>query len=443
MVDGVDNQQTAPTEPELVQRRDVRLGLVELFPRTGLGAARTWNVAKRVLLGRRADAEVCLPDTRVSRQHAHVSVRGNAVLVEDLGSRHGTSVDGVRVGREPATAEVGAVIRVGDTLLLVVKDSDRYAAPFPRLASRFLGLPEDAVAGPTLWEVWQTATRVAALPQPVLLLGESGSGKEIVARLLHRSAENRGPFVAVNVAAIPEGLFESEIFGHSRGAFTGATSNRAGAFREAEGGLLFLDEIGDLRADLQVKLLRAIDQLRVRPLGENEDVTVRTRVVAATSRDLRAACDRGEFRKDLYYRLSGIVIEVPPLRSRREEIVPFAASLLAHQQPPLKLSPSAAESLTLADWPGNVRQLHNTLVQAVVAAKSAEVDEVRPEHLPVLERTTDHSPDGDRSSRAVTEAMANARGNARRAAQLLGVSRATLYNLFKRHGVDPREFRSD
>lgn len=386
--------------------------------------------------------DVLLGDQRVSRQHASLERTPKGFVVQDRGSRYGTFLNGHPVPPSGALATFGSVLRVGAVLLLLVEDAQLHGAPH-RIGARFLGTRRDALAGPKLWAVWQQATRAATLSQPVLVLGESGSGKEAVARLIHAARPEPGPFVALNLAAVPEGLFESELFGHARGAFTGAQSARLGAFREAKDGVLFLDELGDLRLDLQAKLLRAIDQMRVRPLGAAADEPVSARVVAATSLDLLARCADGTFRTDLYYRLSGIVLKVPPLRERRDEVLFLADSLLKEAGAQVSLSSTAAEALALAPWPGNVRQLENVLTQATVAALEVGSAVIHAEQLPALEgepavARDEVEPDRD----AVVLAFQRAGGNATRTAAALGVSRAQLYKLFKRYELLPSSLRT-
>jgi DNA-binding NtrC family response regulator len=404
-----------------------------IFPRVLDASPVVWKIRKSALLGRMGD--VRLDDPAVSRKHAELKRAASGIRVADLESRHGTFVDGTAVGRDGVVAQYGSVVRVGDTLLLVVRNVDAYAVPFQRIAGGFLGTQRDMIAGPSLCHVWQRATQVADLAHPVLIQGETGCGKEAVARLIHVTRSKPGPFVALNVAAIPAELFESELFGHARGAFTGAVAPRAGAFREASGGVLFLDEIGHLRLDLQAKLLRVIDQMRVRSLGAKEDEPVDVRVVAAASHDLREACACGSFRTDLYYRLSGVVIDVPPLRERRDEVLAIASAAIAKEKRDFTLSIQAAEALVLASWPGNVRELSHALVHATVDAKATGSTEIQLEHLPALS-----SSDAE-SSEAVTPevilaALRNTDGNSTNAAKKLGISRATLYNVLKRHGVD-------
>jgi DNA-binding NtrC family response regulator len=417
-------------------------GLVAIFPWTE-GAPQCWPVHHAALLGRESGVDIQIADAAVSRRHATIERNSSGFLVRDLGSRFGTFIDGSPISSSGGVAPFGSVLRAGNALLLLVEDVQLYGAPH-RIDARFLGTRRDALAGPALWSVWQQATRAAFLSQPVLVLGESGSGKEAVARLVHASRSRRGPFVALNLAAVPDGLFESELFGHERGAFTGAKGARLGAFREAHDGVLFLDEVGDLRMDLQAKLLRAIDQMRVRPLGASADEPVNARVVAATSLDLLAHCARGTFRTDLYYRLSGIVLAVPPLRERRDEIAFLAASLLKDAGSGLQLSTTAAEALLTARWPGNVRQLENALTQATVAALEAGSRTIRAEHLPDLARdqVAPCRAEVELNREAIVEAFQRTAGNATRTADALGISRAQLYKLFKRHGLEPSALRA-
>lgn len=423
-------------------RRARRPGVVRIFPLSLVDVPVAWELGKTASIGRNRDVVVRLDDGQVSRKHAELGLVESGIRVRDLASRHGTFVNGQPTEPAGTLARFGSVIRVGDTLLLVVEDARPYAAPLRRIAGAFLGIQRDVIAGPVLWESWQQASRVAALPHPVLVQGESGSGKEAIARLLYAARETKGAFVALNVAAIPDGLFESELFGHVRGAFTGAVSARLGAFREALGGVLFLDEVADLALDLQVKLLRAIDQMAVRPLGSREDVPVETRLVAATSRDLRDACARGRFRLDLYYRLAGIVIEVPPLRKRRDDVIALALTMLEAEAAKLELSVEAAETLVLAAWEGNVRQLHHAITQAAVSALAANRRRIFREDLPELDAAEALEP-SSRSRVQVEAAVRTASGNVSHAAKALGISRATLYNVFKRYGIDPAALRGE
>jgi DNA-binding NtrC family response regulator len=416
-----------------------RYGVVMVFPRDDGEPPASWVVRETTSVGRSRRSTIRLGDAGVSASHASLEPRGGGLFVRDAGSRHGTFVNGELAQAEGMVAPPGAILRVGDTLFLVVEDVETHRARPRRNEGARLGLAETMVAGPVLAGVWDQAARVASVHDPVLILGESGSGKECIARILHAARNEPGPFVGINVTAIPESLFEAELFGHERGAFTGANTARPGAFREASGGVLFLDEVGSLKLEVQSKLLRALDRRVVRPLGANRDVPIDARIVSATSRDLREACDAGDFRTDLYYRLSGIVIRIPPLRERPEDVILLALEALRERASAPKLSADAAEVLLLAGWEGNARQLRHAMAHATNQAASAGSDELRPEHLPDLE------PLGEASRELTLEriqtAMKKSGGVAAHAARALGVSRTALYNALKRFKVDTASLR--
>jgi transcriptional regulator with GAF, ATPase, and Fis domain len=408
-----------------------------LFPRQLDAAATHWPIERPTTVGRAVEAGIRLNDDRVSRAHAEVLPHSRGLFVHDRGSRHGVFVNGKRV-TEGAVAEVGSLVRFGDTLLMVVDDVEHHCAPPRRLESASEG-GSVALAGPDLARVWDEAARVALLPDPILVLGESGSGKECVARVVHRTYG--GPFVGLNVAAIPPSLFEAELFGYERGAFTGATTASLGAFRAAAGGVLFLDEIGELPLDLQAKLLRAIDTKRVRPLGASRDYAVETRIVSATSRDIRGACRDGTFRVDLYYRLAGIIVEVPPLHERRADVILLALSFLSERDAELVLSVDAAEMLALARWEGNVRNLRYALTYAIGRAMSAQRREIRAADLPDLSPLHEGHP--ALTEERIRSAMKAAGGVAAHAAAHLGISRTTLYNAMRRLNMDVPTLRGE
>jgi len=243
-------------------------------------------------------------------------------------------------------------------------------------------------ASPAFHRVLELVRKVAATDASVLIEGESGTGKELIARAIHSSSARRNhPFVAVNCGALPEGLLESELFGHARGSFTGAVANKRGLFEEARDGTLFLDEIGEMSPGLQVKLLRALQQGEIRRVGENRAVKVNTRIIAATNKDLRAAMKVGGFRDDLYYRLNVFPIVIPPLRERREDILPLAESFLksARQKhgggASVRFSPDAARTLLRYRWPGNVRELEHAIERAVILSSGPDIraDDLPPE----------------------------------------------------------------
>ena len=312
------------------------------------------------------------------------------------------------------------------------------------VASRYA--PEAVVAeSPGSRELLALVRRVAPSRATVLIQGESGTGKELVARLLHYWSERVGrPFVAVNVKAFAEGVLESELFGHEKGAFTGAVAARAGCFERAHGGTLFLDEIAEIAPDIQVKLLRVLQEGEVLRVGGGEARAVDVRVVAATNRVLRDEIAAGRFREDLYFRLNVIPIQLLPLRARREDVVPLARHFLAHHAAEagrrLAFSPEAEEVLAAHDWPGNVRELENAVERAVVLARG---NTIAPEDL-LLEERSAPAPGADGTLQDVLDRAAAARiraaldavgGQRAEAARLLGIDRTTLYRMMKRLGL--------
>ena len=317
-------------------------------------------------------------------------------------------------------------------------------APAPGAALRGL-VAESAAARAAV----ALARRAAASEIAVLFEGESGVGKEVFARAVHAdSARAHAPFVAVNCGALPESLVESILFGHERGAFTGAVERRAGKFVEADGGVLFLDEIGELPLSAQVKLLRAVQEGEVDPLGAAQPRRVNIRLLAATNRDLRREVAEGRFREDLFYRVSAFPVRIPPLRVRREDIAPLALRLLTRLAPDgaqPRLTPEAARVLEAAPWPGNVRELENALHRALVLADGGPL---RPEHLPapappaaVHGATHEGSHDGALPTLSEVEAahirlvLARCGGRMAEAARRLGIGRSTLYRKLADLGI--------
>ncbi len=299
-------------------------------------------------------------------------------------------------------------------------------------------------ASEAMKRVLELARRVAKVDSTVLLTGESGAGKERIARFIHEeSARARGPFVAINCGAVPESLLESELFGHAKGAFTGATQDRTGLFEAAGGGTLFLDEIGEVPPSTQVKLLRALQEREVRRVGENRNRPVDARVIAATNRDLAAEIHAARFRQDLYYRLRVVELRVPALRERREDVLPLARALLAEAgarvgRKVTALTPRAANQLVRYDWPGNVRELENAVERAVVLAKGSRIDlEDLPEEVGRASPIA-RAPGGRRSLHDVERDLILATvgahgGNKTTAAKQLGIGIATLYRKLKRY----------
>ena len=307
-----------------------------------------------------------------------------------------------------------------------------------------MATPRDIVgSSPALRAALARAEQAAASDVPVLLTGESGTGKEVLARHVHAcSARGTRSFVAVNATALPFHLLESELFGHERGAFTGADRARAGLFQAAHHGTLLIDEIGDLPLPLQAKLLRVLQEGEVRPVGRNDGVPVDVRIVSATHRDLAALVRRGEFRQDLFYRISVFPVDVPPLRERLDDVVPLARHLLdRHGGKGARLTAAAAAALERHGWPGNVRELENACRHALVLCRGGDV---LPEHLPrsVLERQGPTRPAltiwqarADAERERILGALAAVEGNRTLAARRLGMSRQALHDRLRRYGI--------
>ncbi len=303
-------------------------------------------------------------------------------------------------------------------------------------------------SSPQMQEVFSKIRKVATTDAPVLLVGESGTGKELAALAIHRLSQRRdGPFVAINCGAIPETLLESELFGHEKGAFTGAHIQRKGRVEMAGGGTLFLDEIGELSPHLQVKLLRYLQEQTIERVGGREQISVDARVLAATNRDLREELKEGRFREDLYYRVGVVVIGLPPLREREGDVLLLATAMLQriaaeYNKKVSGFSKEALDALEAHDWPGNVRELENRLRRAVIMA---EAPRITPEDLELA--PVGHARFGGMGLREAREALerelieralARSGGNLTQAAAELGISRPTLYDLMEKLGMEKK-----
>jgi two-component system, NtrC family, response regulator len=300
-------------------------------------------------------------------------------------------------------------------------------------------------SSPQMLEVFATIRKVAAADTPVLILGESGTGKELVARAMHRQSQRKaGPFHVINCGAIPENLLESELFGHEKGAFTGAHTHRKGRIELAQGGTLLLDEVGDFPLELQVKLLRFLQERQMERVGGRETLTVNVRVLAATNRNLQEAMRRGHFREDLYYRIGVVTIMLPPLRERGEDIFLLANMLLQryvaeNHKKMLGLSRQAMAAMQTYHWPGNIRELENRLKRAMIMAEGTRIT---PEDL---ELTASPTPFEGRTLKEAREALekeliqrelSRNKGNITRTAVALGVSRPTLHELLAKYSIE-------
>ena len=303
---------------------------------------------------------------------------------------------------------------------------------------------------PLMERLLEQAGMVAQSDVSVLINGQSGTGKEIVAQAIHNASPRRDkPFVAINCGALPEQLLESELFGHARGAFTGAVSSREGLFQAAEGGTLFLDEIGDMPVALQVKLLRVLQERKVRPLGSNRDIDIDVRIISATHRDLPKAMARGEFREDLFYRLNVVNLKIPPLAERTEDIPLLANHLLrqsADRHKPFvrAFSTDAMKRLMAAKWPGNVRQLVNVIEQCVALTSSPVISDALVEQALEGENTalpTFVEARNQFELNYLRKLLQITKGNVTHAARMAGRNRTEFYKLLSRHELDANDFK--
>ncbi|OIP31605.1 MAG: hypothetical protein AUK47_22180 [Deltaproteobacteria bacterium CG2_30_63_29] len=302
-------------------------------------------------------------------------------------------------------------------------------------------LPNDIIVeSAAMRQLFRQAYRAAISDATVLILGQSGTGKDVLASFIHSQSQRaRGPFVRVNCGALPEHLIESELFGHERGAFTGANSSHKGRFEEADGGTLFLDEIGELPLQLQPKLLHVLEGQPYRRLGGNKELKSDLRLVSATNKDLEESVAAGTFREDLYYRLNVVALQIPPLKDRRDDILPLAEWLIKDRKQ--RLSPAAERTLMLYDWPGNVRELKNGLERASIMANGSLI---LPTDLPAKIQNAPTAPASgtvlvgnmqEIQRRAILEALEKTGGNKTRAAALLNISRRNLIYKLREYGL--------
>jgi len=364
-----------------------------------------------------------------------------------------TAVEAIRAG---ATDYITKPFEMHDLVRTLERSLEHHA--LRKEVSRLEGLVRSASApsemigeSPAIKRVFDMMRRVADTETGVLICGESGTGKELVARALHRESKRaKGPFVGVNCASLPASLLESELFGHTKGAFTGATSTRAGLLREANGGILLLDEVGEMPLEMQAKLLRALQERRVRPIGANHEMDFDAWIIAATKRDLEAEVEEGRFREDLFYRINVVRIDVPPLRVRGTDILLLAQNFLLRVaknagKPVKGISSEAAERLLAYDWPGNVRELENAMRRAVALTRyeSIIVDDLPPKirdfkstHLSFdSDDLSSFVPLEELEKRYIMSVLKVAGGNKTAAAKTLGVERRTLYRKLERYGI--------
>jgi two-component system response regulator AtoC len=411
------------------------------------GFARTFDLTPgTATVGRGPDCRIRIEHPSVSRRHAALHI-GTAVAIEDLGSSNGTRVGGRLVARESIEPlGPGALVEIGLATLVVhggarLEGEENTAVPAVSDAQE-----------PTLARLERLVQMVATSRISVILQGETGVGKEVTAERLHRqSARAGGPFIKINCAALPDALLEAELFGHEKGSFTGATQTKPGLVEAAHGGTLLLDEVAELPLTTQAKLLRMLESREVTRVGAVTPRAVDVRFVAATNADLEARVRDGRFRSDLFYRLNGIAITIPPLRDRRSQIPSLVLAFVAgactdNGHGPVRVAPDALRKLERYAWPGNVRELRNVCERAVLLAGGGSV---KAEHLGDLagDTSTPVAPSAGAAAGAlrgelaslerqrIIEALARAAGNQSKTAELLGISRRTLLHRLDEYGV--------
>jgi transcriptional regulator with GAF, ATPase, and Fis domain len=439
-----------PLKTSLEPERAATTG--DLLIVTGPGVFRSHHLTgDAVVIGRAPECDVTIDHRALSRRHAVLQVKPS-LTIEDLGSTNGTKVSGrpLKTG-EAAPLVVGESFHIGPFSFLVVASS-KQGPDAPRAGDPLV------VDDPTPEGVSQLVREVAASDVNVLVVGETGVGKEVLATTLHELSERTGPLTRINCAALSESLLESELFGHVKGAFTGAVSARAGLLEAATGGTVFLDEIGEMPLGIQAKLLRAVEAREVIRLGSTTPVAIDVRFIAATNRALAAEIAMGRFRQDLFFRLDGVTLKIPALRDRPGAIgilaMRFMEAAGKRAGRTVRAAPELFPALEKHDWPGNVRELKAVIERAVLLARG---DELQPSHLSFARNdasTTEPPPVApsppapaapvaeddeaailalltpeQRTERAqIVDALARCSGNQTRAARMLGVSRSTLIN---------------
>jgi transcriptional regulator with GAF, ATPase, and Fis domain len=416
---------------------------------SGSAKGTTRPLGEKLRLGKAQDNDLVLDDDTVSRHHCELLRASDGVHIRDLGSTNGTRVEGARVS--VAIVQPGTVLKVGE-VEIALRPAMRNVEVLPSDKTWFGAAIGKSLAIRSIFGVLE---RIAQTDATVLLEGETGTGKDVLARAIWtESARAQGPFVVVDCGAVSYSLLESELFGHERGAFTGAIAARQGAFELADGGTVFLDEIGELPIDVQPKLLRVLETKEFRRVGGNRTLKTSVRVIAATKRNLQREVQAGKFREDLYFRLAVVPITVPPLRARREDIPLLVLHILKACGGEMTVAEETMQGLVAHDWPGNVRELRNVLERTVYLARATGQTELDLVSLPsagptpgdVFQfepgksyRETRAKFDAEFERRYVKWLLGRHSGNVSAAAREAKMDRKHLHDMAKKHGLRGQE----
>ena len=404
------------------------------------------------IIGRDASAEVAIPDPKLSRKHVQFTKTGEDLLVNDLGSTNGTFINGLRI-YSPTRVFHGDEIRAGSCIINVIEVLP--VSEETKKEGKKTQIPDDLqeeviIKDPCMVKIFESASLIASSYSSVIIMGETGVGKEVIAKHIHKSSPYRaGPFVPINCSAIPENIAESEFFGHEKGAFTGASERRIGLLESAEGGTVFLDEFTDMPLSIQAKLLRFLDDHKIRRMGGSKEINLNVRIICATNKNIENEVQKGNFRKDLYFRLSQFTIYIPPLRVRPLETVALSEyfirrmAIRSRKNTP-RLSEDAVNFLTSYSWPGNIRQLRNVVERAVVFCDEDKITEVLlmsilneeyPDRSSIAEPAGINEKVQDFEMKTIIEALKECGGNQSKAARKLGITRRTLIYRMKKYGI--------